>query len=101
MLNLPIRCVVSSRALAQQLKKLKDERVLKAHIIKDILYIKTLTSSEVLKVGVSITQAADFQSSFDQENRRWDFIKQLVSSISDQPITLFICEEKVQVIFEY
>ena len=43
----------------------------------------------------------EFNPRIKQENRRWDWVKKLVDSVDEQPITLQITENIINVIFQY
>ena len=42
-----------------------------------------------------------FRSMIKQVDRRWDSVKKLVNNVNEQPIVVTICEDVVEVIFQY
>lgn len=43
----------------------------------------------------------EFEPIIIQENRRWDWVKNTMEGVSEQPVVLFIFENNITVIFNY
>lgn len=92
--------LISSKALAKLLSKLNLEKeyVTDIFLKGDEITILAVTNSVTFKAEIMSTNNKD---RIYQHNRRWDWIKKLVTVVEDQPITLFITEGCVSVTFQY
>lgn len=95
-----MRLIASSKTLANQLAKIDFEKdnVNSVSIEGNTLWIHAQNHSVELFVEKS---NIFFKSPLQQTGRRWDWVKQLVSSVEEQPIVLEIHENVVNVIFQY
>lgn len=94
-----MKFICSSQYLASKLSEIyqKDELV-KSVFLKDNIF--TLKSD---KQEITMTVGGNDSSGVGcpQDNRRWDWVYDLVKHISDQPIVLDINENIVNIIFQY
>jgi predicted GTPase len=94
-----MKIIVSSKYLASELNKLladENERVDQVDICSNELIIYTQYKSAILSL-VDTNGTGNFK----QGDRRWDWIKELVNQVDEQPIVLDIYENVVNVIFQY
>lgn len=56
------------------------------------------TNKQIIKI---ICGCLNYHVTIKQENRRWDWVKKLVTRVEEQPIVLEIYEGCVSVIFQY
>ena len=93
-----MRVLLSSGLLAEKLNEIDLEResVERANLEDGDLILICQTQAVIIPVHV-----IDFKASISQENRRWDWVKLLVNSVGDQPVSLQIFENVVNVTFQY
>ncbi len=93
-----MRVLVSSKNLSRALSEIdfKTDSVYNVTLENSELSINTQIKSVRVYVHVVL-----FKAAVKQENRRWDWIKDIVSSADEQPIALDIHENCTNVIFQY
>lgn len=99
-----MKILVSSKALAKKLSEINFDN--------DDVYNVTLnpignTTTCELSVNTKtqsfkiMVESIIFRASMNQEGRRWDCIKDLLSMVADQPVVLNITGYTTSVIFQY
>ncbi|MDD3875453.1 MAG: hypothetical protein PHT69_02470 [Bacteroidales bacterium] len=93
-----MKVLLSSKLLASELAKIdfENEQVFQVRVEGSNLIINT--DKQTLELWVEML---NFEPRVKQENRRWDWVKKLVSCADEQPIVLDIHENVVNVIFQY
>lgn len=93
-----MKVLLSSKLLASELAKIdfENEQVFQVRGEGSNLIINT--DKQTLELSVEMLQ---FEPRVKQENKRWDWVKKLVSCADEQPIVLDIHENVVNVIFQY
>ena len=93
-----MKVLLSSKLLASELAKIdfENEQVFQVRGEGSNLIINT--DKQTLELWVEMLK---FEPRVKQENRRWDWVKKLVSCADEQPIVLDIHENVVNVIFQY
>jgi hypothetical protein len=94
-----MKILLSSKSLAICLNKLDLELSPMVRIVTDgdtLTFITGSQSSDLFGIHI-----CGWVPMIKQHDRRWDWIKELVQKVSEQPIVLDIREEKVDVIFQY
>lgn len=96
-----IRIVVSSKALAAELAKIDftQEFIHEAILDNSTLTLKTALTQISVIGGVAVSDLS--AGYFAQYNRRWDWVYNIVSKISDQPVGLEITDRVVNLIFQF
>jgi hypothetical protein len=93
-----MRIVISSKYLASQLKVVNLETAFVAKITdnKLILFFETGT------IDININSCSNSMGGdFMQQNKRWDWLYDIVSKIEDIPIVLDINQNKLNLIIEF
>ena len=93
-----MKVLLSSKYLANELAKIDfDDCEKVVYVIgdKDNLIIKTNRKTIRLDAETVVT------SEIYQTDRRWDWVKLLVTKVDEQPIVLVIHESFVSVVFQY
>jgi len=93
-----MKILISSKQLAIDLAKIDfdNETVMQVRGEGSNLVINT--DKQTIEIWCEMLQ---FEPRVKQENRRWDWVKSLVSRVEEQPIVLDIHENVVNVIFKY
>jgi hypothetical protein len=93
-----MRVLLSSGLLAEKLNEIDLEResVERANLEDGDLIL--ICQTQAVRIPVYVI---DFKASVRQESRRWDWVKLLVNSVGDQPVSLQIFENIVNVTFQY
>lgn len=91
--------LISSKYLSSVLKKINFNEDNVQYILGGSYEISFVTT--VKTIDVSCIIISDFTPRIKQAERRWDWIKKLVSNVNDQPIVLNISENNVKVSFDY
>ena len=99
-----MKIMVSSKTLAIRLKQIDfegGEYVTLASLIRvKSSQAELVLSTENKSVSIPV-EILEHTMDYDQHNRRWDWIKDLVNKVDEQPITLEIYEQVVNVKFQY
>lgn len=95
-----IKALISSKELAEVLNKIDIEKnsILSVHATQKYISINILGWQN--RVHLANIIEYDLKS-YSQINYRWDWIKDLMNQVDEQPVVLEIMEKKVRVIFEY
>jgi hypothetical protein len=98
------RFLCSSIHLANKLREIQfedGESVLfvSKKISEDVLLIET--DCRDINVFVSFSPFVESGIKINQTDRRWDWVKDLLCKVDDQPILIEINEQIVNVIFQY
>lgn len=93
-----MKIILSSKTLAKKLKEIdfETDSVVSVDIINNEFIVTTLFKT--IKLEVTSLECGGMVK---QDSRRWDWIKKLVSNVSEQPIVLHIYENITSVIFQY
>lgn len=93
-----MKVIVSSKNLYKRLSEIdfNKESIYNVVLEDNVLRINANTKSVEIYCEI-----VTFKASIKQENRRWDWVKELCSKVEEQPITLHISENVVNVIFQY
>lgn len=98
-----MKILVSSKYLATELNKI-DQRIMLAelHVInrEDPSECNLLLHYESGRIALRVAVLAH-TTEMDQSNCRWDWVRDLMNAIEEQPVSLDITENKVKVTFEY
>ena len=93
-----MRILISSKQLATELNKINFEE-------EDVFQVRGEGSDLIIctnKQNIEIQcEILEFEPRILQEDRRWDWVKNLVNAIDEQPIVLDIHENAINVIFHY
>ena len=90
-----MKLLVSSKYLAQKLAELDYETVLRLDLNeKELTFV---TANKSISMNVEVLR---FESTVNQENRRWDWVRNDVTAINEQPIILDISEKVVNIILQ-
>jgi uncharacterized protein (UPF0218 family) len=94
-----MKILVSSKHLAAKLNEIdfNNDKVMSIGDNVTEVIIKTINRDIELYAEILIFSA----NPIDQQERRWDWIKELVNKVDEQPICLDIKEKFVNVIFQY
>jgi len=93
-----MKILVSSKTLSIKLSEFNFESDYITAIRGESGYICLDSTKKTIEVMCEILK---FSPRIKQENRRWDWVKQLVSNVDEQPIVLDITENAVIIIFQY
>lgn len=99
-----IKCIFSSKFLAYWLAVIleDDDSILYIKRGKDVIVIKTHNSYITLSTTFVKSCISTIQKNkIKQHNIRWDRIRDTLSKVPDQPVTLEITKKVVNVIFQY
>lgn len=93
-----MKLLVSSKRLHGALSKFDFDT--------DCIVRVNLEDSELLLISNKQTEKVwldiiEFKPSLAQDGPRWDWVRQLMSGITEQPVVLNISEKKVEVVFQY
>ena len=93
-----MKIIISSKTLANLLNKIdfENENVLQVRGEGSNFIINT--NKQTLELWVEMIK---FEPRLKQENARWDWVKNLVNQIDDQPIVIGLSENSVQIIITY
>jgi len=99
-----MKILVSSKALANKLSRIDFDNDSVYNLVLNP--IGNTTSCELsintIKQSIKImVESVKFQAAVNQEHRNWDWIKQTLMAVNDQPVVLEITENCVSVIFQY
>jgi hypothetical protein len=97
-----MKVLVSSKVLAEKLKPINFD-------IQDVRHVGlTMHTGFVAELFLIADKSIcievhviEYGEAVKQTSRRWDWVRELVSSVQDQPIVLHITEHCVNVIFQY
>ncbi len=94
-----MKVIVSSETLALTLKKmdLDNNPVNKIASTDGGLIAFIHNDSSVVRLHCEVSDSG----ACEQNDARWDWVRDLVNSVPEQPIVLDIQEQRVKVIFEY
>lgn len=95
-----IKILISAKYLAKKLNDIDFETEYVTEVAlgsKQNLIIKT--TKKILDIPVEVLEFSAF--GLRQENRRWDWVKKLVSQVDEQPIVLQITEGMAEIKFQY
>ena len=99
-----MKILVSSKTLAIHLKEIDftgGEYMVSACLKKESNHYDLILSTENKAVSIPVEVLIHTVLPYKQHNRRWDWVKELVSKVDEQPVTLEICEQIINVIFQY
>ena len=93
-----MKILLSSTTLANKLKEFdfKSDSIWAVRCEDGKMYLDSNVKTVVISCEI-----LEFKARIKQDNRRWDFIKDLVTNVNEQPIVLNITEDLVNVIFSY
>jgi hypothetical protein len=98
-----MRILASSRFLGTEIKKLKPNR----NQIEFISYIdpnlQVHTRFELINIPVELIELGNIEQGelMRQDDRRWDWLVETLLAVSEQPVTLEIKPNIINVIFQY
>lgn len=91
-----IRFIASSLAMRKKLNRL-DDRVDQITVDGHTL---TLTAGK-FSVYLDVEARLHEKITLNQASRRWDWVKQLMNQIDDQPLTFNVTESSLDIMFTY
>ena len=93
-----MKILISSKVLANTLNQfdLKNESIEYIVLDRNNIYFHG-----VFKVVKSECEIIVFTGLAKQDGRRWDWVKELLNKVDEQPIVLVISEQKIDVIFQF
>ena len=94
-----MKVLISSKQLAHELNKIDFSIENVIGIIEESKGIVLSTARQ--NIGISCEVLIKGMKIMRQGDIRWDWIKKLVNKVDEQPITLEISENTVNVIFQY
>ena len=99
-----MKILVSSKALAKKLSEIDFDNDRVYNVVLNSIGNTTIcelsvnTNTKTVKVMVEVIV---FQAAVKQDSRRWDWVKDLLTKIDEQPIVLEIKESVINVILQY
>lgn len=93
-----MKILISSKVLSDNLDKInfEDEYVIQVRGEGSKFIINT--NSQTIEICCEILR---FSPRVKQNNRRWDWVANLVDKVDEQPIVLDIYENVINVVFQY
>ena len=97
-----MKIVLSSLSLSKRLQEIdSDKEWVKSVSIVDGISFLINTNLKTLSLVCDCNIKRLHTTIIDQHNVRWDWIKETVSKVSEQPIVLSITEKQTDLIFQY
>ena len=93
-----MKILISSKQLAVDLAKIDFENETVIQVRGEGSNLVINTDKQTIETWCEMLR---FEPRVKLENRRWDWVKSLVSNVEEQPIVLDIHENVVNVIFQY
>lgn len=93
-----MKVLVSSKQLADKLKEIDFNCDNVEYVSLEGDYLSLMTRTKVVELYVASDER---NNTIVQTDRRWDWIKETVSQIDEQPIVLDIQQWQTKVILEY
>lgn len=94
-----MKFLVSSSNLANKLRLLSETEFVKELVLETRHKMSIVTNEKTISVEVEAIRNETV--SVKQDNRRWDWVKQLMCQVSDQPIVIDAHENVTNIIFQY
>lgn len=101
-----MKILISSKYLLSKLNEIdfKNNYVKNIELLEYNIVLNTCYKSIEFTSGHFTDKSNELlikKTMFEQSNRRWDWVKQLVGSISEQPILLEIRNDFLEIILQY
>lgn len=93
-----MKILISSKTLAEELKKIDFESETVMQVRGEGSKFIINTNKKTIEIWCDIIF---FEPIVKQENRRWDWVKHLLSQVEEQPIVLNIQQDFINIIFQY
>lgn len=93
-----MKILISTKQLAQDLSKIDFETEIVRQVIGEKDKLILCTDEQNVEIDCHVVE---IESIIIQENRRWDWVKQIVEQVNEQPVVLAISEHNINVIFSY
>jgi hypothetical protein len=93
-----MKIIVSSKSMYNCLKGIyfDNESVISVYLNRNELIFYTSKRSVSLLV-----ESSEQMALYNQADRRWDWVCELLKSVGEQPIVMEITDKKLDVIFQY
>jgi len=93
-----MKILVSSKMLAHKLNQFDFGKESIEEVALKGRYIYFHSPSKFVKSECAIIV---YTGKVKQEDRRWDWVKELLNKADEQPVVLVISQQKIDVIFQY
>ena len=93
-----MKIVISTKQLAQDLSKIDFENEIVRQVRGEKNTLILCTDKQNVEIDCHIVE---FEPRIIQTDTRWDWVKQIVEEVNEQPVVLLISEYNINVIFSY
>lgn len=93
-----MKILISTKQLARELSKINFKKEFVRQVLGEKNKLTLCTDEQNVEIDCEIIE---FEPRINQQDRRWDWVKQTVERVSEQPVVLFIHENNINVIFNY